>query len=58
MEKIKIRLIKGLVGATPTHRKTVKALGLRKIRQEKELPKNNAVLGMIDQVNHLVEVIK
>lgn len=55
---IKIRLVRSTISCTPQQRKTVKALGLRKIRQEKELPKNDAVLGMIDKVNHLVEVIE
>ncbi|WP_461210868.1 50S ribosomal protein L30 [Desulfocurvus sp. DL9XJH121] len=57
METIKIRLKKSVIGCPPNQRKTVAALGLRKIRQEKELPKNEAVLGMINRVNHLVEVI-
>ncbi|MBU1001457.1 MAG: 50S ribosomal protein L30 [Proteobacteria bacterium] len=55
---IKIRLVKSTIACTPQQRKTVMALGLRKIRQEKELPKNAAVLGMIYKVNHLVEVIE
>ncbi|WP_126381245.1 50S ribosomal protein L30 [Desulfovibrio ferrophilus] len=55
---IKIRLVRSTISCSPQQRKTVKALGLRKIRQEKELPKNGAVLGMIDKVNHLVEVIE
>jgi len=58
MEMIKIRLVKSTIACTPQQRKTVMALGLRKIRQEKELPKNAAVLGMIYKVNHLVEVIE
>jgi len=58
MEMIKIRLVKSMISCSPQQRKTVKALGLSKIRQERELPKNEAVLGMIYKVNHLVEVIE
>ena len=58
MEMIKVRLVRSVIGCSPKQRKTVAALGLRKIRQEKELPKNEAVLGMIYRVNHLVEVIE
>lgn len=58
MEKIKVRLVRSVIGCSPAQRKTVQALGLRKIRQEKELPKNDAVLGMIYKVNHLVEVVE
>lgn len=58
METIKVRLVKSVIGCTPKQRATVRALGLRKIRQEKELPKNDAVLGMVERVNHLVEVVE
>ncbi len=58
MESIKIRLVRSVIGCSPKQRRTVKALGLRKIRQEKELPKNDCVLGMISRVNHLIEVVE
>ncbi len=55
-EKLKITLVKSPIGAIPKQRATVKALGLRKIRQSVELPDNGATRGMIQRVNHLVEV--
>lgn len=58
MDTIKITLVKSLIGCSPKQRATVRALGLRKIRQVKELPKNDAVLGMVERVNHLVEVVE
>lgn len=58
MEKIKVRLVRSMIGCSKQQRETVQALGLRKIRQEKELPKNDAILGMITKVNHLVEVVE
>ncbi|WP_035251330.1 50S ribosomal protein L30 [Desulfocurvus vexinensis] len=58
MDTIKITLVKSLIGCSPRQRATVHALGLRKIRQVKELPKNDAVLGMVERVNHLVEVVE
>ncbi len=58
MDTIKVKLVRSLIGCSPKQRATVKALGLRKIRQEKELPKNDAVLGMVERVNHLVEVVE
>lgn len=58
MEKIKVRLVRSVIGCSAQQRATVKALGLRKIRQEKEHPKNDAILGMINKVNHLVEVVE
>jgi len=58
METIKVKLVKSMIGCSPRQRATVRAMGLRKIRQVKELPKNAAVLGMVERVNHLVEVVE
>ena len=54
---IKVRLVRGYIGRTPVQRKTLAALGLRKIRMEKTFPDNPAVRGMIERVKHLVEVV-
>ena len=53
---LKITLVKSPLGAVPKQRKTVKALGLRKMHQTVVLPDNAAVRGMIWHVNHLVKV--
>lgn len=58
METVKVRLVRSVIGCNPTQRRTVKALGLTKIRQERELPKNESVLGMVRRVEHLVEVVE
>ena len=55
-KKLKITLVKSTIGAVPKNRKTVEALGLKKIRQTVEMPDNAAVRGMIHQVKHLVKV--
>ena len=49
-------LTKSTIGAIPKHRKTVEALGLRKLNKTVEMPDNDAVRGMIQQVRHLVKV--
>ena len=54
--KLKITLTKSTIGAVPKNRKTVEALGLRKINQTVEMPDNDAVRGMIHQVKHMVKV--
>ena len=54
--KLKITLTKSTIGAIPKHRKTVEALGLRKLNKTVEMPDNDAVRGMIQQVRHLVKV--
>ena len=56
MAEIKITLVKSTIGAVPKHKKTVEALGLRKLNKTVEMPDNAAVRGMIQQVRHLVKV--
>lgn len=58
MASVKVRLVRSKIGATPLQRKTLAAMGLRKIRQVKELPDNPAVKGMIRAVEHMVEVVE
>ena len=55
-EKLKITLIKSTIGAVQKNRKTVEALGLRKIGKTVEMTDNEAVRGMIRNVRHLVKV--
>ena len=55
-DKLKITLTKSTIGAIPKHRKTVEALGLKKLNSTVELPDNDAVRGMIWHVKHLVKV--
>ena len=55
-KKLKITLVKSPIGAVPKNKKTVEALGLRKLNKTVEMPDNEAVRGMIRQVRHLVKV--
>lgn len=54
--KLRITLVKSTIGAIPKHRKTVEALGLKKLNKTVEMPDNDAVRGMVWQVRHLVKV--
>ncbi|SKC35319.1 50S ribosomal protein L30 [Maledivibacter halophilus] len=54
--KLRITLVKSTIGTKPNHRKTIEALGLRKIRQTVEKQDNPQMRGMIHKVKHLVEV--
>ena len=53
---IKIKLVKSTIGAIPKHKKTVQALGLRRMNQVVEKQDNPQMRGMINQVRHLVEI--
>lgn len=54
---IKIKLVRSLIGHPDNQRRTVTALGLRKMQQEREVPDNAAMRGMIHKVAHLVHII-
>ena len=56
MKKIKVKLIRSVIGALPKQRATVRALGLRKIGSSTEQEASPAVLGMVKVVSHLVSV--
>lgn len=55
-KKIRIKLVRSVIGRIPAHRKTVRALGLGKINSVTEKEVNPAILGMVNAVQHLVEV--
>lgn len=58
MAEIKITLVKSTIGAIPKHKKTVQALGLKKLHSSKIHQDNVAIRGMVKQVSHLVKVEK
>lgn len=56
MSKLKITLVRGLVGCTERQRESVRSLGLRKIRQTVVRDDSPSLRGAVDKVAHLVEV--
>ncbi|MDR1816528.1 MAG: 50S ribosomal protein L30 [Clostridiales Family XIII bacterium] len=56
MAKIKITLTKSPIGEKPSARKTVQALGLRKMHQTVELEDSPGTRGAVHKVRHLVTV--
>lgn len=57
MAKIKIKLVKSPIGKVVAHKRTVEALGLRKVGQVVEKEDTPQIRGMIQKVDHMVEVI-
>lgn len=55
-KKIKITLVRSPIGATERHKRTVRALGLRKMHQSVVAEDNAAVRGMVNSVTHLLKV--
>ena len=58
MAKIKIKLTKSKIGKTERQKKTVEALGLRKIGQIVEKEDTPQIRGMVKKLSHMVEVIE
>jgi large subunit ribosomal protein L30 len=54
-KKIKVTLIKSVIGTKQDHRATVRGLGLRKLNSSAELADTPAVRGMIKKVAYLVK---
>jgi large subunit ribosomal protein L30 len=54
---LKIKLVKSPIGRPEAHKKTVKALGLRKIGQVVEKNDTPQIRGMIHHIDYMVEVI-
>jgi large subunit ribosomal protein L30 len=57
MATIKIKQTKSRIGAPIDQRRTLDALGLRKLNKTVEVEDNPSVRGMINKVHHLVTVI-
>mgnify|MGYP000503075060 FL=1 len=53
---LKITLVKSPIGAVPKHKATVKAMGLTKMKKTVELPNNESIRGMIQQVGYMLKV--
>ncbi len=56
VKKIKLTLIKSVIGTKQSHRATVRGLGLRGLNSKSELEDTPSVRGMIHKVNYLVKV--
>jgi large subunit ribosomal protein L30 len=53
---LKVTQVKSTIGTKPKHRGTMRALGLRRINHEVELPDRPEIRGMLARVPHLVKV--
>lgn len=56
MAKIKVTKIRSAINRPVDQKRTLEALGLRKMGQVKEHENTSNILGMINKVSHLVSV--
>jgi ribosomal protein L30, bacterial/organelle len=54
--KLKITLVKSLIGKTEKQRVTVRTLGLKKMNSSVIQEDNPQIRGMINKVSHLIKV--
>lgn len=56
MAKIRITQTRSRIGSTARQKKTLDALGLRKLQATVEHDANHQIMGMITKVKHLVKI--
>jgi large subunit ribosomal protein L30 len=54
--KLKVTLVKSMIGRPEKHRKVLRGIGLRKMNKTVHLEDTPAIRGMINVVSHLVSV--
>ncbi len=57
MATIKIKQVRSTINKPLRQKRTIKALGFKKLNQVIEKEATPQILGMVRKVNHLVEVI-
>lgn len=55
-KKLRITYVKSAIGYSVTHKKTIRALGFRRLNQTVEREDSPALRGMLYQVNQLVRI--
>ena len=55
-KKVKITLVKSLIGSTEKQRRVAKALGLTKKDQTVEHENSAVIMGMVNAIPHLLKV--
>lgn len=58
MATIKIKLVRSTIGRPQRQKRTVEALGFKKLNQIIEKDSSPQVLGMVEKVKHLVQIIE
>ena len=56
LKKVKIRLVKSLIGSSASQRRVATGLGLRNINQTVEHFNSATIMGMVNKISHLLEV--
>ena len=58
MAKIKVTQVKSVIDRPKRQKRTMVALGLRKMNASVEVEATPQILGMVRKVNHLIKVVE
>jgi large subunit ribosomal protein L30 len=58
MKKVKIKQVRSGIGRPERQKRTLRALGFKRLNQTIEVEGSPQVMGMIAKVSHLVEVVE
>ncbi|TNF26410.1 MAG: 50S ribosomal protein L30 [Bacteroidetes bacterium] len=58
MATIKVKQVRSAINRTARQKKTLQALGLKKLNQVVEHENTPQIMGMVNAVSHLVEVVE
>ena len=56
MSPLKVRQVRSLIGSKQGHKRTVRALGLKRIQDSRVHEDTPQIRGMLNKVRHLVQV--
>ena len=55
-KKLRIKQVRSIIGRPARQKRTMAALGLKRINHTREVVATPQIMGMIDKVNHLITV--
>jgi large subunit ribosomal protein L30 len=55
-EKLKVTLVKSMIGRPEKHRRVLRGIGLTKLNRTVELEDTPCVRGMVNKVSHLLRI--
>lgn len=58
MEKLRIKQTRSGIGRPERQKRTLRALGFRRLNQTIEVELTDPIKGMINKVSHLIEIVE
>ena len=55
---LRVKYVKSCIGYPLRQKRTINALGFKRLGEERQVADNDAVRGMLRKVSHLVEIVE